>query len=255
MSGSIMIDFIRKWLSNDLKKTLEQSEFFSILTDRSTDVSIIEKEAIFAITFDPSPPGTDKIGIKISYLSLEDLHGADAKNVLACIKNSVKSILDSEDFMTKVVGFGSDGASVNASKKEGVKSLIQHENPWITVGWCITHQLKLALKDSLKGTDFDDTNDLILKMYYLYKRSPKKLHQLKKLVAIDSNSFEFLDGGVKPKKASGTQWIAHKMRALDLIIDKYSLLMQHLENLSKDKSYPAKERPTFKGWYNKWMKP
>ena len=76
-----MIDFIRKWLSNDLKKT-EQSEFFSILTDGSTDVSIIEKEAIFAITFDPSPPGTDKIGIKISYLSLEDLHGADAKNVL-----------------------------------------------------------------------------------------------------------------------------------------------------------------------------
>ena len=81
MSGSIMIDFIGKWLSNDLKKTLEQSEFFSILTDGSTDVSIIEKEAIFAITFDPSPPGTDKIGIKISYLSLEDLHGADAKNV------------------------------------------------------------------------------------------------------------------------------------------------------------------------------
>ena len=51
MSGSIMIDFIGKWLLNDLKKTLEQSEFFSILTDRSTDVSIIEKEAIFAITF------------------------------------------------------------------------------------------------------------------------------------------------------------------------------------------------------------
>ena len=44
------------------------------------------------------------------------------------------------------------------------------------------------------------------------------------------------------------------MRALDLIIDKYGLLMQHLENLSKVKSYPAKERQTFKGWYNKWMK-
>ena len=115
MPGSIMIDFIGKCLLNDLKKTLEQSEFFSILIDGSTDVSIIEKEALFAITFDPSPPGTDKIGIKISYLSLEDLHDADAK----------------------LVGFGSDGALVNAGKKEGVKSLIQHENPWITFGWCI----------------------------------------------------------------------------------------------------------------------
>ena len=155
----------------------QQSEFFSILTDRSTDVSIIEKEAIFAITFDPSPPGTDKIGIKMSYLSLEDLHEADAKNVLACKKIWGKSILDREDFMAKLVGFGSDGASVNASKKEGVKSLIQHENPWITFGWCIAHRLELPLKDSLKGTDFDDIDDLILKMYYLcknYTTSPRR---------------------------------------------------------------------------------
>ena len=82
----------------------------------------------------------------------------------------------------------------------------------------------------------------------------KKLRQLKELVEIYSDSFEFLDGGVKPKKASGTQWIAHKMQVLDLIIDKYGLLMQHLENLSEDKSYPTKERQTFKGWYNKWTK-
>ena len=113
--------------------------------------------------------------------------------------------------MAKLVGFGSDDVSVNAGKKEGVKSLIQHENPWITFGWCIAHRLELALKDSLKGTDFDDIDDLILKMYYLYKCSPKKLCQLKELVEIYSDSFEFLDGGVKPKKASGTQWIAHKM--------------------------------------------
>ena len=124
----------------------------------------------------------------------------------------------------------------------------------MTFGWCVTHRLELALKDSLKGTDFDDIDDLILKMYYLYKCSPKKLCQLKELVEIYSDSFEFLDQGVKPKKASGTRWIAHKTRALDLIIDKFGLLMQHLENLSEDKSYPAKERHTFKGWYNKWMK-
>ena len=91
-------------------------------------------------------------------------------------------------------------------------------------------------------------------MYYLYKRSPKKLCQLKELVEIYSDSFEFLDGGIKPKKASGTLWITHKTRVFDLIIDKYGLLMQHLENLSEVKSYPAKERQTFNSWYNKWMK-
>ena len=31
MSGSMMIDFIGKWLSNELKKELEEADFFSIL--------------------------------------------------------------------------------------------------------------------------------------------------------------------------------------------------------------------------------
>ena len=124
MSGSIIIDFIGKWLSNKLKTILQQTESSSILTNGSTDVSIKEKEANFAITFDPSPLGTDEIGIKITDLELEDLNGVGAKNVLACMKHSTASIFSSADFMSKLVGFGSDGASVNVGKNEGVKTLL-----------------------------------------------------------------------------------------------------------------------------------
>ena len=98
----------------------------------------------------------------------------------------------------------------------------------------------------------DDVDELILRIYFLYKRSSKKLRQLKELTEIYSESFEFVEGGYRPKKASGTRWIAHKTRALDIIIDKYSILMQHLESLSEDKSYQSKERATFKGWLIKW---
>ena len=124
MSGSMMIDFTGKWLSNELKKELEEADFFSILMDGSRDASIVEMEAIFTITFNPSPAGTDKIGAKVSYLDLADLHGADANSILKCIKASVKCVYGDE-FMPKLVGFGSDGASVNTGKKEGVKTLLQ----------------------------------------------------------------------------------------------------------------------------------
>ena len=60
--------------------------------DGSTDASIVEKKAIFAITFNPSPPGTDNICGRVSYLDLADLRGADANSVLECIKPSVKSV-------------------------------------------------------------------------------------------------------------------------------------------------------------------
>ena len=66
-------------------------------------------------------------------MDLADLHGADANNILECIKVSVKSVYGDE-FMPKLVGFGSDGASVNTRKKEGVKTLLQQENPLITFG-------------------------------------------------------------------------------------------------------------------------
>ena len=145
--------------------------------------------------------------------------------------------------MPKLVGFGSDGASVNTRKKESVKTLLQQENPWITFGWCVTHRLEQALKNSLKGTTFDDVNELILSIY-LYKCSLKKLWQLKELAEIYSKSFEFVEGGYQPKgiwnQVDSTQdtctWYNHQQAC----------------NISEDKSYKSEKKATFKGWLIKW---
>ena len=48
--------------------------------------------------------------------------------------------------------------------------------------WCVVHHLELALKDSLKGTSFDNADELILRIYQLYKGSLKKLWQLKDIL-------------------------------------------------------------------------
>ena len=37
-----------------------------------------------------------------------------------------------------------------------------------------------------------------------------------------------------------------------MTINKYGISIQHFANLGEDKSYPAKERNKFLGWYNKW---
>ena len=251
ITGGVLIDYIASSLSKELKLWLDKTEFYSVLTDGSTDVSIVEKEAIFVLTFDPMPVGTNKVEIKLTYLNLADIKNANPSGVLASIRESFKEI-GIDDFMKKLVGFGADGASVNSGNKGGVKTLLQNENKWITFGWCIAHRLELALKDSLSGTSFDEVDELILRMHYLYKRSPKKLRQLKELVNIYEDTFDFQVGSYKPKKASGTRWISHKLAALEVIIDKYGILMQHLKSLAEDKSYPSADRAKFKGWYNKW---
>ena len=82
------------------------------------------------------------------------------------------------------------------------KAQLQRENKWLTFGWCVAHRLELALKDSLSGTPFDEIDELILRLYYLYKKSPKKLRQLKELCNLYDET-EFSGTGYRPKKASG----------------------------------------------------
>ena len=103
--------------------------------------------------------------------------------------------------MDKLGGFGSDGTSVNCGKKEDVEILLQESNKWLVFGWCVGHRLELSLKDCLKSTSFTDVDDMILHLYYLYKKSPKKLRQLKELVSLYENT-EFHEGGFRPRKAS-----------------------------------------------------
>ena len=110
-----------------------------------------------------------------------------------------------DTYMDKLVGFGSERASVNCGKKEGVKALLQESKEWLVFGWFVTHRLKLSLKDSLKATSFTDVNDIILHMYYLFKKSPNKLSQLKELVSLSENT-DFHEGGFCPRKASGISY-------------------------------------------------
>ena len=82
--------------------------------------------------------------------------------------------------------------------------------------WCLSHRLELSLKDALKSTCFDATDDLLLKLYYLHHMSPKKCRQLEDVVTslkecLDSSKLPH-KGGSHPLRASGTRFVAHKVR-------------------------------------------
>ncbi|XP_065671716.1 zinc finger protein 862-like [Hydra vulgaris] len=238
------IDYIGLSLSNILRNKLKTRNYFSILIDASTDVSAIEKEAIFIISFDPTPIGKTEICVECSFLSICDLEHGTSEGVFNKISQSLESE-GIENFKTKLVGFGADGAAVNRGSRTSVNVLLQKEIPWVTFGWCVAHRLELALKNKFAQMKaFNDVNNIILKMYNIYKKSPKKLRQLGNLVAIleEGNSFDI----------AGTRWIAHKIQALEMILDKYGVYMKHLENMTADFSYTQAERAKFKGYHQQW---
>ena len=68
---------------------------------------------------------------------------------------------------------------------------------------------------------------MLRKFYYLYKNSPKRLHGLKKFGRIYEKTVQ------KPSKSTGTRWIAHKFRAMEIILANYGIFMAHIEHLVK----------------------
>lgn len=49
--------------------------------------------------------------------------------------------------------------------------------------WCLGHQLELAVKDALKSTAFDAVDDMLLKLYYLYEKLPKKCREFEEFIS------------------------------------------------------------------------
>ncbi len=92
-----------------------------------------------------------------------------------------------------MIGLGCDGASVNMGKR-ALKGLLTKDKPWAVVVWCLAHRLELAIKDAFSKTFFDTINDMLLRIYYIYSKAPRKCRDLQTVITelsccLDSSEF------------------------------------------------------------------
>ena len=68
----------------------------------------------------------------------------------------------------------------------------------------MAHCMELAVRDALKATTFDMVDDLLIKLYNLYEKSPKKCRELEDIICdsasialttMSSNQFVQVDLG------------------------------------------------------------
>ena len=139
-----------------------------------------------------------------------------------------------KDFIDKLVGINVDCASVNLGKHKGVGTLLKEKSPWIQVIHCFNHRVELALKDAFSNTLFEEVDSMLCKLYHLYQKIPKRLSELRKLS-------EAYDKTVpKPSNATGTRWINHKYRTMELFFKRFGPKMLHLEQLAQTDSQALK---------------
>ena len=84
---------------------------------------------------------------------------------------------------------------------------------------CFNHHLELAVEDMFDGTFFKDIDKMLVKLYYFYRKSPKRLRELQAFGEVYERPIP------KPDKSYGTRWIAHKLKATETVLQNYGVFM------------------------------
>ena len=251
-AGKTFVHYIAESRRHELADHIKKAKFFSLLLDGSTDKGNIDNELLLIVWCDAD--GTDeKIHTKMCYFSVCRPESVSAEGLFAVVGRALQNIgiraITTGD-CKRLVGFGTDGASANIAAK-GLKGLVEKELPWVFWMWCLAHRLELAIKDALKGTAFDAVDEMLLRLYYVYEKSPKKCRQLIEVISDLKDCLTFDDAGTKPVRASGSRWLSHKLNAMKRILSKYGAYTSHIAALSEETK--GADRSKLKGYYKRWV--
>ena len=111
--------------------------------------------------------------------------------------------------------------------------------------------MELAAKNAFKIRLFKDV-DMLLPLFYIYQKSPKKSRELATIAKELKIVFELPKGGNTPVRAHGSRWISHKRKAMQRIVDRFGVYMSHLTNLSQDSSLKAADRARISRCLKQW---
>ena len=222
---------------DSLQKDLANAQYFYILSDSSTDSRVIEEKLVYLLFLK-----SGKLFLK--FLSVEPANNTNAEGIIECIKTAFEQI-GILDFQKRIMGLNVDGASVNTGVHNSVGVLMQADLPWLQVIHYFNYRLELAIKDAFKNDNFNKIDEMLMKFYYLYQKSPKRLRELKRIAEAWEKSVP------KPSKSYGTRWIDHKLTSMKIMLENYGAYISHVESLSQTDSQALK-RAELKGYLLKW---
>ena len=139
-----------------------------------------------------------------------------------------------ESVHQRMTNLSVDGASVNSGIHNGLGAKMRESTAWLSTIHCFNHSLELAVKDTFNTTFFKEVDNMLLKLFYLYRESPKRLRELKMFGEMYDQSIP------KLYKSYGTTWIAHEVKAMEIALNNNGIYIKHLESLANTDSQALK---------------
>ena len=122
----------------------------------------------------------------------------------------------------KIVGFGSDGASVMAGDMGGVSALLKKDNPFSIFVHCVCHRLHLAVSKACKNNQHMAMLQEILSGIYNYVQgSANRLQQFEDIATLlEVDSLKF-------KKTFDIRWLSMG-ECVSAVVRNYKALLVYL---------------------------
>ncbi|KAJ8367403.1 hypothetical protein AAFF_G00318060 [Aldrovandia affinis] len=176
------VDDMEKALEDVVVKQLDEklkgSDFIGLIIDETVNITVDKKLIIYV-----------KLEIKgrveMCFLGNYDVHSGTAR----CIFDKVVEVLRERNVeLSRVIGLGSDGASVMMGKRAGVGALLKKESAFSIQVHCGAHRAALAALDAAKAVDqVGAYKRTIASVYSFYKHSASRTNHLHQLTAAFSN--------------------------------------------------------------------
>ncbi|VVC42638.1 HAT, C-terminal dimerisation domain,Domain of unknown function DUF4371 [Cinara cedri] len=126
-------------IQQNIKNEIKHADFFSIISDKTTDVSAqFQMSIIFRYILSDGTP------VEI-YWGFFNPSGHDAKSLSKCIKYNLKEVIENHD---KLISQSYDGAAAMSGRLSGVQKLIRDEYTNAHFVHCYVHQLNLILSQA-----------------------------------------------------------------------------------------------------------
>ena len=129
----------------DLVKDLLSVHYYPILTDGSTDSSILKQKPLYVLFLSLSSVPV------LRFLSVESPEHAHADGLKACIEDSFHCI-SITPLHTQLASLNIDGAAINTGIHSGLGVKFKESALWVSLLRCFNHRLELAVKDTFDNT-------------------------------------------------------------------------------------------------------
>jgi hypothetical protein len=223
-------------VETELNAAVQQSEYFGLILDESTDITVKKKLAV-CVRYVASGKMVTKF---LSNIGIKD---GKAESIVL----SVQKLCAAREFvMGKLVGIGSDGASVMTGKESGVCVRLRRAfSPHSVAVHCLAHRLALAYSDA--ASDVRYVNDLksnINKLYAFFSTSAVRQGKLEAMYTVLG------DPSIKLKSNIDIRWLLLN-NAIQAIYQTYgsitrTLLDEAIDNKNATASGMHKFLTTFK---------